>query len=51
MNEPKVEKECATCKYAGVSLLEDPCYGCLRITTRFKGETYPEWEPREDNEK
>lgn len=38
---------CGTCKYAAASLLEDPCYKCLKNTFRFKGEAYPEWEPQE----
>ena len=42
------EKECATCRYAGASMLENPCRSCL-IQTR-KGDEYPKWEPQEDDE-
>ncbi len=43
------EKECATCRYAGASMLENPCRSCL-MKTRWAGEDYPKWEPQEDDE-
>ena len=48
MNAENEGRQCGTCAHAGDSMREDPCKRCLKITTRFKGETYPEWEPREE---
>ena len=44
------EKEYATCRYAGASMLEDPCATCIKMTMRLHNEVYPKWEPNEDPE-